>query len=151
MATDESFFFFFWVLGKATDTKKELIRKVRSGRQDGWGVLLYPNGKQGLCQAAGLFCQTAVQNAQTLAYNCHFREKKKFAPFNFAEWKQRLGRLLSGISCSQLLSEKLMRGWAPLCADLCTHHGGILAGAGHSPIQSCQRPLQISSMSLSFR
>lgn len=78
MATDESFFFFFffWVLGKATDTKKELIRKVRSGRQDGWGVLPYPNGKQGLCQATGLFCQTAVQNAQTLAYNCHFREKK---------------------------------------------------------------------------
>lgn len=44
------FFFFFWVLGKATDTKKELIRKVRSGRQDGWGVLLYPNGKQGFAK-----------------------------------------------------------------------------------------------------
>ena len=115
-----SLFLFSCVLGRATDTKTELIRKVRSGRQDGWDVLLYPDDKQGLCHAAGLFYQTAVQNAQTLAYSCHFREKKKVAQsFICAEWRQRLGRLHivepHVPSCSQGSSPGL---GIPLCGSL---------------------------------
>lgn len=103
----------------------ELIRKVRSGRQDGWGVLLYPDDKQGLCQAAGLFCQTAVQNAQTLAYSCHFRKEKKFAhSFICAEWRQRLGRL--HIVEPQLLSEKLTRAGHPSVQISAPNHERLL-------------------------
>lgn len=61
MATDEPV---FWVLGRAMDTKNELIKKVRGGRQDGWGVLLHPNSKWGFAKQQES-CQTAAQNAQS--------------------------------------------------------------------------------------
>lgn len=135
---------------RSTDTKIELIWRVRSGRQAGWGVFFIQTVNRGFAKPQE-FCQTRAPNMQIFQYSCHFNRQRKVHLFNMEVTSVQC-HILAGL----LASQSGGRGWGRLWWNLMSpavlgeahlglvwhpskqtsapdHRGAILDSAGHSP------------------
>lgn len=137
-----------------------LIWRVRSGRQAGWGVFFLQTVNMGFAKLQDLR-QTTARSTQGFPYCClqslYWRRKVHL----FKTWLPLVhclilvglqalqnggggwGRLCGRTSCPHLSSCKLTWGWS----DIPLHRPQLQTCAGHAPIQSFQRPLQMICIS----